>query len=573
MSSKDRTLMKNIKRTIKKEIKVCKVAYKNKLEEKFGSGDAREVWKGLRQMTGFGLKQQHCVDSSAEFANDLNHFYARFDKHDFTEERDQEIGKVKNSVHERIVITKEEVLKSMRKIKSNKACGPDYIGGKVLNVCSDQLAPVFQQIFQSSLDSHKLPLLWKTSIISPIPKKTPIKQKNDLRPVALTPIIMKCFERVILHHLLPAVQHLEDPLQFAYKRNRSVEDAVLTLLQNIHEHLDKGSSYVRALMVDFSSAFNTIQPHLMIQKLCYMGVNGNIILWINEFLTHRVQVVRIGSIMSPECTTNTGAPQGCVLSPVLFTLYTNDCRSSSSDCLVIKYADDTVILGKLKVSDTEYKSEINKFTLWCQNNFLELNVSKTKELVFDFRKKTQNHLPVLIGGKQVEKVDDYKYLGVFLDTNLNFQKHVLTTLSKCQQRMYFLRKLREFNVTTDVKLFFYKATIESVLNFALLVYFGSTTKKLSTKLGSTRKQAIKIIGETVPSIEERYTNLCVKKVKNIIIDETHPLHSYFVFLRSGVRLMSVKCRTKRYQNTFVPNAVHYYNNQTNDKLSNCTYFM
>ena len=82
--------------------------------------------------------------------------------------------------------------------------------------------------------------------------------------------------------------------------------------------------YVRAFFVDFGSAFNTIQPHLLMLKLDRLGVDPNLILWINSYLTKRIQFVKLNGKYSKKITTFTGAPQGCVLSPFLFTLYTND---------------------------------------------------------------------------------------------------------------------------------------------------------------------------------------------------------------------------------------------------------
>nr|KAG5694287.1 hypothetical protein BaRGS_032005 [Batillaria attramentaria] len=123
------------------------------------------------------------------------------------------------------------------------------------------------------------PSLWKTAAITPVPKNNRPVQLNDYRPIALTPIVMKCLERLILARLTNETQDLFDPLQFAYRRGRSVEDAVITLLHDTVTHLEQPKSYARILYVDFSSAFNTIQPHLMVQKLDNMHVNPNIILW------------------------------------------------------------------------------------------------------------------------------------------------------------------------------------------------------------------------------------------------------------------------------------------------------
>ena len=108
-----------------------------------------------------------------------------------------------------------------------------------------------------------------------------------------------------------------------------------------------------------------------------MGVNGNLLLWIADYLTQRPKYTTIGNSVSGTILTNTGAPQGGVLSPLEFTLYTNDCRSSYSNCTILKYADDTVIVGIIFNNDyTNYIDQVHKFMEWSQRNFLNLNVKK-----------------------------------------------------------------------------------------------------------------------------------------------------------------------------------------------------
>jgi hypothetical protein len=141
------------------------------------------------------------------------------------------------------------------------------------------------------------------------------KIQNDYRPVALTSIVMKCFERIVLRKLLIQTRHALDPQQFAYKHNRSTDDATLTILNNTYTHLKKPNSFVRILFVDFSSAFNTIQPHLMALKLSGLGVHPKLILWFVSFLVDRLQSVRYDRMLSDSRSTSTGSPQGTVLSP------------------------------------------------------------------------------------------------------------------------------------------------------------------------------------------------------------------------------------------------------------------
>ena len=109
---------------------------------------------------------------------------------------------------------------------------------------------------------------------------------------------MKTLEKIVLKKLLPQVKPYMDNLQFAYSAGLGVDDAVLTLLHTLHNHLDKLGTKARLLFVDFSSAFNTIQPHLLMTKLKNMNVNSNLILWIQNFLTNRLQYVNCNGTKS-----------------------------------------------------------------------------------------------------------------------------------------------------------------------------------------------------------------------------------------------------------------------------------
>ena len=119
-----------------------------------------------------------------------------------------------------------------------------------------KLHSIFLYIFNLSLSTHTVPSQWKTSCIVPVPKKKIVKVNNDLRPIALTSCIMKLFEKVVLMQLQVQVKDYVDPLQFAYRKNRSVDDALLHVLHSIYSHLENASSSIRIMFYDFSSAFN-----------------------------------------------------------------------------------------------------------------------------------------------------------------------------------------------------------------------------------------------------------------------------------------------------------------------------
>ncbi len=135
-------------------------------------------------------------------------------------------------------------------------------------------------------------------------------------------VVMKSFERLVLVYLKDITGPLRDPLQFAYRANRSVDDAVNMGLHYFLQHLDKARTYLRILFVDFSSAFNTIIPDTLQNKLTDEGGHRELGQWITSFLTDRQQLVKLGKLTSRTISINTGAPQGCVLSPLLFSLYT-----------------------------------------------------------------------------------------------------------------------------------------------------------------------------------------------------------------------------------------------------------
>ena len=160
----------------------------------------------------------------------------------------------------------------------------------------------------------------------------------------------------------------------------------------------------------------------MIRKLHHLNTPPRLIHLIHNFLSDRLQAVRVGTTTSPALTTNTGAPQGCVLSPFLYTLYTNDCTSPSPNTIYLKYSDDTAILGLLtdNTSALDYHNTVAHFTQWCGDNHLHLNVSKTKEIQID---PTLPQHPIIINAQTVAVVDSFKYLGVTLDNKLRFDQH------------------------------------------------------------------------------------------------------------------------------------------------------
>uniref|UniRef100_A0A3B1JXT7 Reverse transcriptase domain-containing protein n=1 Tax=Astyanax mexicanus TaxID=7994 RepID=A0A3B1JXT7_ASTMX len=314
------------------------------------------------------------------------------------------------------------------------------------------------------------------------------------------------------------------------------------------------------LFIDFSSAFNTIIPQNLTRKLSSLGLNTPLCNWILDFLTGRPQSVRFGGSTSSTITLNTGAPQGSVLSPLLFTLLTHDCAAKHSSNSFIKFADDTTVLGLItKGDESAYREEVQRLTDWCTVNNLHLNVDKTKEMVVDFRRAQHTHSPLNIDGCSVEIVKSTKFLGVHLADNLTWTLNTSSTAKKAQQHLYFLRKLRKARLPPPILTLFYRGTIESILSSCITAWFGTCTVSDPKTLQRIVRTAERIIGVSLPSITDIYTTRSIRKATSIVNDPTHPSHELFSLLPSGRRYRSIRSSTTRFCNSFYPQAMRLLN--------------
>ena len=284
-----------------------------------------------------------------------------------------------------------QVYNVLNNVDVGKGSGPDQISARVIRTLADCIATPICQIFNTSIRTAVMPDIWKSADIVPLPKTKSASQPKDFRPIALTPILSKCLERLIAPEI---TKHITDETQFAYKPNRSTDDALITLLDKITGHIDKAAgNYVRAVFIDYSSAFNTINPSILIQKMVKKGVHNNIICWTYNFLTMRSQRVKTNGQKSTTISTSTSSPQVCVLSPRLFSLYVED-MPVSVNFIIIKYADDTVLLEFLTAKQpSALQPEINKLKRWCDDNSLAINATKTKEVIFSNKETTHPQLP------------------------------------------------------------------------------------------------------------------------------------------------------------------------------------
>ncbi len=196
---------------------------------------------------------------------------------------------------------------------------------------------------------------------------------------------------------------------------------------------------------------------------------------------------------------------------------------------------------------------------WCRVNNLSLNVEKTKEIVVDFRKVHTQHAPLTINGASVERASSTKFLGVHITEDLSWTNNTAALAKKAQQRLYFLRKLRRARAPAPIMCTFYRGTIESILTSCITVWYGACNASCRKSLQRIVRAAEKIVGVSLPSLQDIYSTRLTRKALSIAGDPTHPTHSFFSLLPSGRRLRSLQARTSRLKNSFIHQAVRKLN--------------
>ncbi|KAK1796991.1 hypothetical protein P4O66_008386, partial [Electrophorus voltai] len=210
----------------------------------------------------------------------------------------------------------------------------------------------------------------------------------------------------------------------------------------------------------------------------------------------RPQSVRVGICVSSTLTLSTGDPQSCVLSPLLYSLYTYDCMATYSSTTIIKFADDTVVMGLISDSDERaYLEEIKHLENWCPENNLLLNISKTKELI-----------------------------------DLSWSRHGNSLAKKAHRHLYHLRRLRDFRLPSKVLCNFYTCTIESILTGNITVWFGNCTKQDRQAFKRVVHSAERITHTELPDLQTTYYKRCQTKARRIVKDPTHTNNRLFSLL-------------------------------------------
>lgn len=578
---------KTVQRQLRRRIREGKRSYRKRMEEQLLQNNARGVWRGLKTISGHEQPKTR-TGGDLQWANELNLFFNRFDQMPaptqslllqppptppavcvppsplFSTVSSSQLHQTATTPScPALAFTTSQVKNQLKKMKARKAAGPDGISPQLLKSCADQLCGIVQHMFNLSLKLGRVPRLWKTSCLVPVPKTPHPKELNNFRPVALTSHLMKTLERLVLVHLRPLVSSSMDPLQFAYQPGISVDDAIIYLLHTSLSHLEKAGSTVRIMFFDFSSAFNTIQPTLLGDKLERAGVAHHLTTWIQDYLTNRPQYVRTQDCVSDVLLCSTGAPQGTVLAPFLFTLYTSDFNYNTPTCHLQKFSDDSAIVGLITGGDDrEYRELTQGFVDWCQQNRLLINAGKSKEMVVDFcRRQHSAPAPVNIRGTDVERVSTYKYLGVHLNNKLDWSDNTDALYRKSQSRLSLLRRLRSFGVQGTLLRNFYDSVVASVIFQGVATWAGGVSTRDKKRLDKLVRRAGSVLGCSLDSVDSVGDRRMMAKLSSMLDNPAHPLQGTLTALHSSFseRLLHPRCAKERFRRSFLPAAVRLYN--------------
>ena len=235
-----------------------------------------------------------------------------------------------------------------------------------------------------------------------------------------------------------------------------------------------------------AKAFDTVNHGILCKKLTKLGVTGDVGNLIVNYLTNRKQCTLANGITSPYHGIKCGVPQGSILGPLLFIIYMNDLQNICKKSNYLLYADDTVIFNTKEIDQatTEKQTDLNNFKIWCDRNQLTMNVKKTKYVIFGMRSQTKNivYHDLFIQNKKIQKVATYKYLGMTLDMNLNFNNHLQHVQNVISHKCLLLSKLRKY-IDTYTAIILYKSMILPIMEYGNVIYGGAKgqpIKKLQT---------------------------------------------------------------------------------------------
>ena len=421
----------------------------------------------------------------------------------------------------------------------NKSAPLDKIPTFIFKKMSHVISPIICELFNLSIREGIFPSCLKTGRVIPIFKAGKKNQMKNYRPITTLPVLAKLFEKLAHKRMMNFISKFKllNRNQFGFIASHNTADALLEFLDNAYDAINS-NEVLLAIFLDFSKAFDTVDHQILLKKLEFYGFRGTSLQWIRSFLMNRKQFVEINSERSTSCDVNIGVPQGSTLGPLLFLLYINDFKNSLTHLKSIHFADDTTLYKQINLSvdhSNLINAELTNIQEWINVNKLSLNVQKSNYMIISNRART-NNLNLKLGGENIGRVTDHKFLGVTIDETLKFDVHINKLCAKVSQSIGILRRI-SYLVPHSVLRNVYYALVYSRFTYAISAW-GSAYPTSLRRLKSLVKKAIlmvtnHMIQEHIPNAVNRvflqyddvYRIFVLAKTYNIIREGRHEYFS------------------------------------------------
>ena len=455
-----------------------------------------------------------------------------------------------------------EIGKIIENLK-NCASGWDNLPAQVLKENKPTLTPLLTHIVNLSLTQRVFPKQLKVATIIPVFSSGPAGEVGKYRPISLLTAISKNCDRIFctrLSSFLTKYKILYN-IQFGFRPNHSTQPVIITLLKQIISYLDKGY-FTIGIYLDFSKAFDTVNHQILLNKLECYGIRGLANKWITSYLADRQQLTiynngKHSNISQIKC----GVPQGSILGPILFLIYINDLGTISNKISTIMFADDSNIFASepnLKNIETVLNSEIPVLIDWLRANRLSLNVDKRHTMIFGPTRKSKPHKAnIQIEGRTLDIVNSTKFLGVILDSSLNWKNHILQLTKKIAKSIGIISLARPtVNQKTLIQLYY--SFIFPYLTYCTIIW-GKSANTSIWPVYRLQKITIRLIG----NIPRRYSSKAFCKQQQILRFPKIYVHSVSIFMFKFMNSLLPTTFNKLYRSN---RAFHNYPTRNSQQL-------
>jgi len=381
------------------------------------------------------------------------------------------------------ICSPEEVAVCIGSLKNTKSS--DYYGlnVKIIKSIATSIAPILSDLINECLYKGIFPNCLKLAVVVPLFKKGDINNKCNYRPISLLPIFSKIFEKIIKKRIVDFFErnYLFSNSQYGFRSKRNTGDAILDFVNFSLNCFQEGEFSVSSFL-DLSKAFDCVNHSLLLHKLKMYNFSSIAIELVKSYLQDRFQAVRYKEEFSDFEEVTIGVPQGSVVGPILYIIFTNDLYTAFSHVKITGFADDNSIAVKGKDLKEVHKvnaSVLEELTTWFRSNGLCLNNEKTKIMTLTLR-----DLSVF-----PNNYDHVTLLGVTIDEKLNWKAHCDNLVKKLNSSVFLLRSLAS-QVSMNVLLTAYYACFQSHIAYALLIWGHSPAAK---KVFAVQRRVVRIM--------------------------------------------------------------------------------